>query len=540
MNHCLQYVEITERDKKRWNLIKPYIKENEVVIDFGSAIGFFSKKISEMGNLVFSIESEKDLVAKQIRENKDNRNLLISNKRFKLKDFQDLEKVPETIDTILMLSVIHHFDEDWFEVLKIVSKLARKLIIEFPAENEKPAVNSHLCPFMNKVNLKGLFDHVEEIAKVKSHLGNYYRSIFYCENKTFKRTGLENYIGYKEAAGALTTDLFVSRLKRLEFKRNHWYLNDKKIFRGLNLSNLFKLGLVHPTRDTLFEKIKSAYDQKLKTYDVVTDVRLWNCIITKNGVEAIDFKEKLDSLTFNGYGIIQDQLFSKSADDQQENKDIDLQHLFQKEDIDLEEVLAFVRDCNMSTLKEEERSKFFLDIADLTLQKLSLDSFHLLVNHYKKMILGSEKAFKKDLYLLKLRYYLKNKIIVKDLKDLSLFEEEDFLFRNDFLGGIITELEEISSSNILYPKILLKILKVIAEYYKEKNMQKYHIYQFRSIVAKIEKDADFLKIHDLTDLLKQFAVQKSFLETKLLLTDENTEVLGIQSKIQQLYKEMLA
>lgn len=167
---------------ERWNIIKPYISDDSLTLDMGSAEGFFSNKIVKSGNnrKVVSVEGSPVMAEAQRRYNKD----LISNKSIIFNESimtpeLFLEKyIPTYIkfNNILCLSVIH-----WFEnpdlMLKYLTENCDFFFFEMPDLDDTKSYNQKYLNYVK--NEFGTIDNyittittlkIIEKHVVKSHM----------------------------------------------------------------------------------------------------------------------------------------------------------------------------------------------------------------------------------------------------------------------------------------------------------------------------------------------------------------------------------
>lgn len=273
-----------QRDnQKRWVAIKDHIGSG-VFLDVGSNYGYFSDRIASLdkkNNLVWSVESnpENAEVHKDWAKKSSLQNVVITNHRLTLIDLLKLSRTVEGIDTILALSVLHYYEASEIpEVVYLFSRIAPRLIIEFPNQNEKNVAHPET---IHKVNMIKLLEFFYEKVSVVGHSPSpkdpgVNREIFVCENPYLEKSDLTSYI-------------------RGEYRRTHsliysdgsWEMDEaKELETGLNLSNLLFFNPIYPSGDELI-------DMAVESYQAVSgDCRLWNVVVTPAGVKIIDFQEE--------------------------------------------------------------------------------------------------------------------------------------------------------------------------------------------------------------------------------------------------------
>jgi len=157
----------------RWDVISKFItKKNSLVLDVGSAEGFFSKKIINVyDSKVISIEGS-DFV---LGEQKNYCKYEIDNG---LLDLHNIELNKETLDKFLdkkydytlLLSVLHWCDEPDY-ILKKLSDISDTLFVELPDLNDKKSYGQEYLQRI-KNNFGNLENYLQEISE-KPIIGAY-------------------------------------------------------------------------------------------------------------------------------------------------------------------------------------------------------------------------------------------------------------------------------------------------------------------------------------------------------------------------------
>src|SRR3972149_5817542 len=92
----------------RWEIIEPYIGDQQVVVDIGSHFGFFTAKVARKfpGNLVWSFEAEerRAQVQQMVLEENNFKNVVLSRYRLEISDLVRMVSSCAAFDTILCLS----------------------------------------------------------------------------------------------------------------------------------------------------------------------------------------------------------------------------------------------------------------------------------------------------------------------------------------------------------------------------------------------------------------------------------------------------
>lgn len=266
----------------RWNAIKPYVRSHDVVLDVGSAEGYFSLQIARMfpDSLVVSFESEPELCKIQASICKDEGlyNHIVCNHRLSYEDIQKWHSCVECFDLVLALSVLHHYEHGTVSsVYGMLSEMSFLTISEVTAQGEAEACGGDAKEEARHI----VSSYGMKIGDAPSHLGDYVRSIYLGRNPVRVRADLDSWIGIPHEGRNKHT------LERTTLDGWHgdWVLNDKHITKGLNAWNILGFNVVWPERKWWVNQAISAYH----SLDFKSDARLWNLIVTSSGVKAIDY-----------------------------------------------------------------------------------------------------------------------------------------------------------------------------------------------------------------------------------------------------------
>lgn len=260
----------------RYEMIKNYLPEG-VVLDIGSAQGYFVKKFASEDRLMISLENKKQNIDLQKYLFKYDKNIILLHKTFNYSHFELLNESVTPIDGILCLSILHHFNRP-DRVVRELSKLSPTVIVEIPHENEHNACGILSRSIINENLLETYFDTIKKIGEAPSHVNSgIKRSIYLCTSKIHK-TNLKSYFSNKELA---------RKNHVLRFNKK-WLLNGEEIKSGVNFHDLTKLGLVE-------QRVGMYKEQAIRVYqdlgDIkIFDMRLWNLVIGPSGMFAVDYK----------------------------------------------------------------------------------------------------------------------------------------------------------------------------------------------------------------------------------------------------------
>ena len=264
--------------EQRWNLIKDQINPHDVVLDLGSSLGYYSKKIAQTypDSLVISFESDPIMcqIQTEIFKEEGIYNVVVCNYRLGKDDLVKWLGHVEILDKVLALAVIHHYPKE--DVAPMIESLLQlgDLIIETPGENEIEACGGD----SKKEVLDKLDDYEGEwLGDVPSHLGDYTRDIAIYERTGDKRINLDAFFG-------------VSHPDRHKFKVDIGQINGKHIIKGINVWNLLHFNIVWPLPKWWKTQAKAAYE----CLELKSDVKPWNLLVTSAGLKAIDHTDKFD------------------------------------------------------------------------------------------------------------------------------------------------------------------------------------------------------------------------------------------------------
>lgn len=261
--------------EERWNLIKDHIGPHDVVLDLGSSLGYYSKKIAQTypDSLVISFESDPVMceIQKRIFEDEGIYNVVVCNYRLGAEDLIKWNGHVEIFDTVLALAVLHHFPaEDVEKVWDAINNIGVGVIGESTADNENEACGGGAKKIANDC-IKG---KVYELGQIKSHLGDYQRNLWSTANFIHK-IGADAFFG-------------VSHPDRHRFEVENGKINGKYIIKGINVWNLLHFNIVWPKPNWWRVQARKAYE----SLEWKSDVRAWNLLVTSTGLKAIDFSTK--------------------------------------------------------------------------------------------------------------------------------------------------------------------------------------------------------------------------------------------------------
>jgi hypothetical protein len=265
--------------ESRYALIEPYLKDNQVILDVGSSLGYFSTRIAREhpSSLVVSFESVAAHcdIQRTIAEREGLTNLVICHHRLSRECLRVWERCVECIDLVLLLSVMHHFPkDDVVPVFDMLGGMSAGMIVEFPNQRERKICGSDTLDALEELMLSGT-----TIGKTSSHLENLQRRMMLYNTGGFFREGLNAYIG---------SDHDGRNLHSSEPGLFGWTVDGKPdAIQGINAWNLLHFNPVWPHPEWWVDQAIAAYRKLEKK----SDVRPWNLLVTSSGMQAIDYDE---------------------------------------------------------------------------------------------------------------------------------------------------------------------------------------------------------------------------------------------------------
>lgn len=262
--------------RKRWDMIKPHLKNHDVIMDIGSALGYFTHKIAKElpDSLTVSFEADPKAceIQKKIYEHEGIYNLVLCQHKLKKSDLDKWINCVEMFDVILALSVLHHYPKNLVRsVLKNLCKLTPLLIGEVPHPSEEGAPGKASAEIVRKL----IRHKVKWIGSTSSPHSSSTRGIW-IKSCNPSRRELDGYFG-------------VSHKNRNKYNLRHkdgeWLLNNKSIIHGVNVWNLLHFNVIWPPPSWWKTQARAAYDALIEK----SDVRPWNLIFTSTGLKAIDY-----------------------------------------------------------------------------------------------------------------------------------------------------------------------------------------------------------------------------------------------------------
>ncbi len=271
--------------QERWNMIKPLLPKEGVLLDIGTAEGFFLKKIAEETNLLaVGVEQKKNRAFWQYKWLNDSHKGKIVSCCFGMnREFSDkLMRVCDFFDITLILSTLHWINSD--EFLKNISRISGKVIIEIPELDDYNATGQN---FLNRIrrnygNISKYLNtitgrKVDYIGKVKAHTSKY-RSLWLINGDYIT----ERHIPHLDFEPKCKTNY------KIEYSNNrvHFFKDfvEQSWTPGINLLTLKKMNIIFPKLDWWKNKI----DEIVGDINKNCDKRIHNVIVARDKLFWID------------------------------------------------------------------------------------------------------------------------------------------------------------------------------------------------------------------------------------------------------------
>lgn len=284
-----------ERDcEQRWQLLAPHLPRRGVMVDIGSNLGYFGlRATSECDELaVLSIESDRIIAQRQaalVDDNHADRVLLLQGE-LTAAACRSWADTCDTVDTTLLLAVLHWFD-DPDGALAALSSMSRQVLVELPHPDDVGACGQqHLERWRDPLEWCGQVTGrpAELIGRMARHTSGVDSYVVRIHGPVERTPRLPYWGGPEDADRA---DYRV----RVEPERTRLWVRGHEVTHrdGLNLVNLMKLGaLVRPTTDQMAAQFDRALADAAGHHDPLPH----NCLWTPDGLAFID-DEPVDALT---------------------------------------------------------------------------------------------------------------------------------------------------------------------------------------------------------------------------------------------------
>lgn len=262
-------VERGERDcAPRYEAIKKVaarFKRPFTVLDIGANLAYYSVRLAEDFDCTVLAVEPGPWMSSVLSRN-DNPRVLGVKRALSLADLRELADV-EHFDLVLGLSVTHHFDAPFADVLREIRRLGFATILELPTEPNACGQTSVKETFIPEdAKLLGMFD---------THLGGTRPLVLVTDrNETLARSYWESTVGGSPIT--IVAD-WKRKQKTIRGETSEWQ-------RGVNLETWLQLGPVFPSREYVANLLASSQPK-----DKHGDLKAWNVVLSGDAVRVIDF-----------------------------------------------------------------------------------------------------------------------------------------------------------------------------------------------------------------------------------------------------------
>jgi hypothetical protein len=301
--------------ERRWNQIKNQIEGRSVILEVGSDVGFFTKRLAKKfpTSIILSFEeSKKALIQKELLRAEGIKNVLLFHQKFWLKELEMITSSCEAIDYAMFMSVFHHHPpKETLQMIDLVFKNIPHLITEHPVlkehdggefpNNTDDLVQNQYSNLEKEIRKR--FQRVDLVGQTTLD-GLEDRKIFHAYNSHLIRPNQTSVIHEEEIND--------EKLKhnKLEYWHGYWTLyrkyepEDKEHTRppenwkhGMSAYDAHMFNLIYPQREWWVEESEIAYGDLIEKGLNVTEIGPTNLIFTTGGLQAIDWDHQNEHYT---------------------------------------------------------------------------------------------------------------------------------------------------------------------------------------------------------------------------------------------------
>lgn len=262
--------------ESRYKLIKSVAEKYKrpfTVLDIGANLGYFAIRLTEdfpECTVVALEDAYSDWLTEVLDKNETERVILLK-KKATLEDLKYLADI-EHFDIVLAMSVIHHIDGGFKNVLEACRNLGDNLIAETATEDRACGQKSVKESFIP--------EDAEILGYGKSHLKGPKRPVFWLQQqrKTLKKRYYNS--PRKDALDLTIESTFTKKIKKQRGKELDWV-------RGINLMTYINFGGRRPKNTKIREILKAN-----KPTDPHGDLSTHNVILKGDGIEFIDWNDE--------------------------------------------------------------------------------------------------------------------------------------------------------------------------------------------------------------------------------------------------------
>ncbi len=254
------------------------------VLDIGANLGYFSSRLASdfdcTSVMIEGAEVYQRALLKLVKQQECRENLILLGVGANLATLRELCKC-EHFDVVLAMRVVHHFKENFHDVIDTIVSLGDFVFMELPTAGEDEVRASTRVKKELSDHSKALGNQTyNKVGEFSIHVGSSLSPMYLIENSQPKQI-LSPFYGSPRNTQHQIESTFENKkfFKKDSLKRgelvNEWVP-------GINLYTFHKLNGIFPDRKRIARKIKG---YNLPTDSPLTDITPWNFIL--NGCEIV-------------------------------------------------------------------------------------------------------------------------------------------------------------------------------------------------------------------------------------------------------------
>ena len=285
-----------------WRFVQPHVLPGWVVFEVGCDLGWFGRRMADMGCLAVGFEQDGRGAQHAARYAGQRQNQVICNHKLTLDDLICYSHTVETIDCIMMLAVLHYLSAPMQDAyIGAASKIAHTVIVEAPEVTDDTL--GHAPGEMPKI-LARYFKHVEVIGE-NVVAPTQVRRIYKASNDVIDKDQLAGTFFKGDVAQ-------INRTKRcrLRYEGGAWRLwkrpsdepgaklgPEMTIARGVNCQNFLWFNVLHPVPEWWAHEAAVTWEALLADgSDRIANIAPQSLVLGTNGhMFPIDYHGKITS-----------------------------------------------------------------------------------------------------------------------------------------------------------------------------------------------------------------------------------------------------